>query len=323
MEVTSHFIETEDLGSLHFTRFVPPHATAQDLGIHFGGVNSRIATVDTFGTAYIMASDRGMIVDVVDRPGNGSSTLPENSNLREDYMRFGFVAVRDAIMEAQTEDDTFKNASRLHASGMSLGGQVAVQYLDGVDRAGSATLFDSAGLRLKAPKIEAVGRYFFYVLGIELVADKLGRKQSVGDAFSQERGMLEAYTEFMETYQENMPEQKGAGKAEFLELCRLAEGTGPDLAVSLLQDALDDGRPFELRASRSGARVISDNRSVKVINQKFEEFDEANPGVNQPGSAVRYGFSQDGSWWHSLAIAPEAIRRLILPSIDRLRPRLR
>lgn len=326
MEIVSHSVDTDDLGSLHFTRFTPPNASTADLGLHFGGVNSRIDTIDTFGVAYILATERNMIVDVVDRPGNGRSTLPESTSLHADYMRHGFVAVQESIMEAQSRDEVYQKAKRLHASGMSLGGQVAVQYLNGVgERASSATLMDSAGMRLKASRIEAVSRYFFYLLVVEPLAGKVAGKPSVEDVFSQENDLIDSHANFMEVYSRlsHTPKQKDAGKAEFRELCRLADGTGPDLAVSLLQAAVDENRSFELRASRSGARIISDNRSVDFINKTFDDFDRVNPGMNRPNAPVRYGFSQDGPWWHSLAIAPDAVRNLINPPINQLQDRLK
>lgn len=324
MEVTPRLIEAEDLGQLHIIRFTPVGALSDDLGIHFGGYRSRIGTPDTFGAAYVLARERNMVVDVIDRPGNGLSTLPESSSLREEYMRFGFVAVRDAIMDAQAEDKLFKNARRLHVSGMSLGGQVAVQYLDGIERAGSATLFCSAGLRHKASEAEAFGRYLL-ASAIEVLIEKAKFKPEVEAVFRQEDELYAAYEKFLEDNPRlrKPPKQEDAAKTEFREACRPADGMGVDSAISLLQDALDNDRKFELRASRSGSRAISDHRSIGVINQKLSEFDATNPGVNQPGSLVRYGFSQDGPWWHNLAIAPDAIRKLINTPLDQLHNRLR
>lgn len=324
MEVISHLVEASDLGRLHVVRFTPSTASGDDLGIHFGGYRSRIDTVDTFGAAYTIASVRNMVVDLIERPGNGLSTLPESSHLRKDYMRFGFVAVCDAIKEAQAKDVTFKSARRLHVSGMSLGGHVAVQYLDGNKRASSATLFDPSGLRHRASKTEAFGRYLL-ASALEIPVGMVRLKPGVEAIFQQEHELYESYHEFLKANPHLIKptKQKGADKAEFREACRPADGAGVDSAISLMQEALDDGREFELRASRSGARLISDHRSVEVINQKLSQFDVANPGVNQPGSPVRYGFSQDGPWWHSLAIAPVAVRKLIETPIDQLQTRLK
>lgn len=323
MNISSHFVESDDLGVIHFTRFMPPNVSNEDLGIYFAGINGRVTTLDTFAAAFVVAEETKMAVDVVDRPGTGFSALPEISTLRYDYRKFGFVAIREAILEAQLQDELFRRAERIHVTGMSLGGYISLQYIEALNnRASSAKLIDSSGMRHPSNSINGFGRYLTY-LGLESGATRIGKKPSLENKIKVEPKIIESFDEFIESLdlsQLPAPPDKEAMKLEIVESIRPIDGNGVVTLIDVMQRMVDKSKQFELRASRSGARVLTDKKSVDFINNALNKFDEDNSGQ----TVVSYGFMQDGMpWWHDLALSPEVLRAFINTPIGNLNRRLK
>lgn len=322
MEVTSGFLETADM-RLHITTFTPPNVSNQDVGVIFAGYQGRFATIDSFGAAYIVAAEGRMPVCAIDLPGKGSSPLPECPILRADYRKFGFVGIRDAVVATQSTDEVFKGASRVHATGLSQGGAQAVMYLAAQgDRAASAMLIDSGGMRSRANKFFGGSIYSGYIAA-QTIAGKLNLKPTIESLYAHESEIMQAYNLFLKqnpkvkVNPEMSPESR---KIEMAELARLAEGRGVAELIALMEMAIKNEAPLEVRVSRSPIRKFTDKASVEVINQALDNFDTANRGQ----TFAQCGFLQTHDYpWHDLAFAPNAVRDLTTRPFDSLSPRLK
>ncbi len=318
MEITSAFLTSSDIGQLHMVRFEPEDAPADELMVVFNSINGRSTTIDGFAVPLLMAQYTGLTVDYIERPNTGLSE-GLSAPLTDEFKKYGFLAVREAVAEAQLQDPKFKQAKTLHVGGFSIGGYEAVLYGDVVqDRLGSMKLVCAPGSCF-ANQAFGTGRYFVYK-GAETIADTCKLKQSVGEIHAGQQAALDAYNK-MYKHPEPPPLTRSQGLAELRESALPAKGLSLKLLPRMLANAATAGRKLELRASYSPMRVLTDPLTVPHMNKMLDQFDKEYAGQD----SVTYGFLQRNGmkWWHNLATKPEVLEMLLKTPISGLRQRLR
>lgn len=322
MEIYSHFLEDDDVGRLHVVTFAPVHALPDERATIFNSFNGRVTTVDGFALPYEYARISRLTTDFIERPGTGSSSLPESAELRRSYRKYGFVAIKDALVELQMKQEPeVATAAKLHSGGFSLGGHAAAMYLDAVDRlAASATLVDPAGL-CRVNRAVGSGRFFGYA-ALEIVANACKLKPSVASLFEDETDIQGAYQAFIEASGLSEPPvlSKEAKRMELKEVTLPTRGEALRALGRVLSRAAEDERDFELTAQLSPMRYLTDHRSIAATNALLDNFDTEYPDQQ----TVRYGFMQHGDmhWWHDLAVAPAIVGRLLMTPFADLAKRL-
>ncbi len=324
MHVTVNQHETAELGQLQTVSFEPNNPAKGELGLYFGGINARIGTLDTFAASHALADCLGIKVLFVERPGDGSSTLPAKPSLRKAYERHGYPVIADAVLEAVMPQPI---AEKVCVAGVSLGAQHASETARAIGPSNhSVLLFDSGGLRQREFPPLGVSRYLTY-LPVEAVAVARGRAASIEQAYGRD-GMGKQFQEFLENNPEvvNRTTKEGDRHTKVSlarELGRMTSGQGIFDVALLLEQALEDQRPFELRASRSAVRKYIDPRTPEHMNSLLDQLDARWLPDEQIAMGVRYGFDQCGPRWHNAASSPAAVKRLVGTSIDDLARRLR